>query len=74
MPGPGFPPLFRPIVASKKDFHTERSFLTVRPGISVLKPPFDNVLLRYALAMATDRKPIAEALGAGAVRPLSLWR
>lgn len=70
MPGPSFPPLFRPVLATKKDFHTEPAFATCCPAISVPKPPFDNVLLRYALAMATDRKRIAASVGAGC-RPAS---
>jgi ABC-type transport system substrate-binding protein len=31
----------------------------------VTKPPFDNVLLRYALNMATEKQPICDFLGGG---------
>ena len=33
--------------------------------MNVREPPFDNVLLRYALNMATDKKAIVESLEAG---------
>jgi ABC-type transport system substrate-binding protein len=72
MPGLSFPPLFTPILGGKKDFHTEPVFGTICPAISALKPPFDNVLLRYALAMGTEKKPITDLLGAGRATTSSL--
>ena len=72
MPGPSFPPLFTPILARKKDFHTEPAFGTVSPGISVRRPPLDNVLVRYALNMATEKKPFTDFLGAGRAPALNL--
>jgi hypothetical protein len=72
MPGPNFPPLFTGILGGKKDFHTERAFGTVCPAISALKPPLDNVLLRYVLAMGTEKKPMTDCLGAGRVPASSL--
>jgi ABC-type oligopeptide transport system substrate-binding subunit len=72
MPGLGFPPLFTPILGRKKDFHTQPVFGTVCPTISSRKPPLDNVLLRYALNMGTEKKPFSDFLGAGRVPALSL--
>jgi ABC-type oligopeptide transport system substrate-binding subunit len=72
MPGPSFPPLFTPILARKKDFHTEPAFGTVCPAISVRRPPLDNVLLRYALNMATEKKPFTDLLGAGEVPAVNM--
>jgi oligopeptide transport system substrate-binding protein len=34
-------------------------------SMNINRPPFDNALLRYALNMAVDKKPIAEFLGVG---------
>jgi len=39
--------------------------------INTKKPPFDNVLLRYALNMATDKKAITHFVGAGRVPALN---
>jgi len=63
MPGFSFPPVFTPILGRKKDFHAEPAFGTVAPTISALKPPLDNVLLRYALNMGTEKKPFTDLLG-----------
>jgi ABC-type oligopeptide transport system substrate-binding subunit len=72
MPGSGFPPLFTPLLARKKDFHTEPAFGTVSPAINIRRPPFDQVLLRYALNMGTEKKPVIDVLGAGRVPASSL--
>jgi ABC-type oligopeptide transport system substrate-binding subunit len=72
MPGFNFPPLFTPVLGRKKDFHTEPCFGTVAHTISAQKPPFDNVLLRYALNMATEKRPLTDVLGAGRAPALTL--
>jgi oligopeptide transport system substrate-binding protein len=64
-PGIGLPPLFSPIVSRKKDYHAGRAFGTFFSCISTHRAPFDNVLLRYALNMATDKKVLAEFMGPG---------
>src|SRR4030095_15129661 len=63
MPGFSFPPVFTSILGRKKDFHAEPAFGTVAPTISALKPPLDNVLLRYALNMGAEKKPFTDLLG-----------
>jgi ABC-type oligopeptide transport system substrate-binding subunit len=62
-----FPSLFIPVLHRKRDFHTEPGFGSICPAISVRKPPFDNVLLRYALNMATEKQPVCDFLGGGRV-------
>ena len=55
MPGFNFPPLFTTVLGRKKDFHSEPCFGTVAATINTQKPPLNNVLLRYALNMATKK-------------------
>ena len=74
MPGPSFPPLFTPILSGKKDFRRAPAFATVFPAMNVEMPPFDNVLLRYALNMGTEKKAITDFLGAGRVPALAWCR
>ena len=72
MPGFRFPPIFTPVVAHKKDFHAHPAFGTVSPTISTRRPPFDRVLLRYALNMATEKQAFCDFLGGGRVPAYSL--
>ncbi|HWP43541.1 MAG TPA: peptide ABC transporter substrate-binding protein [Blastocatellia bacterium] len=61
IPQPFIPVLRR----DKRDFHITPSLGTYFYLINTKKPPFDNLLLRYALNMATDKEAITEFLGAG---------
>ena len=65
VPGVVFPSLFIPMLARKRDFHTEPAFGSICAAVSVQKPPLNNVLLRYALNMATEKQPICDFLGGG---------
>ena len=65
MPGVSFPYLFIPAMGGKRDFHTEPAFGVFCPVMSVQKPPLDNVLLRYALNMATEKQPVCDLLSGG---------
>ena len=67
VPGVAFPSLFIPMLGRTRDFHTEPAFGSVGAAINVQKPPLDNVLLRYALNMATHKQPICDFLGGGRV-------
>jgi ABC-type oligopeptide transport system substrate-binding subunit len=49
----------------KSDFHITPSLGTYFYLINTKKPPFDNLLLRYALNMATDKEAITSFLAAG---------
>jgi oligopeptide transport system substrate-binding protein len=63
--GLDIPALLLPILDRKKDLRIEPAFATIASIISVRKSPFDNVLLRYALNMATDKKALTGFLRAG---------
>ena len=65
MPGISFPYVFIPAMGGKRDFHIEPAFGLFCPVMSVQKPPLDNVLLRYALNMATQKQPVCDFLGGG---------
>jgi oligopeptide transport system substrate-binding protein len=58
-------PVFLPLLRPKKDFHTRPAFWCMFYVINTITPPFDNVLVRYALNMAIDKNAIARFLGAG---------
>jgi oligopeptide transport system substrate-binding protein len=55
--------LFARALERKKDLHRLPMLQSLYYAINTKKPPFNNVLLRYALNMATDKNAIATALG-----------
>jgi ABC-type oligopeptide transport system substrate-binding subunit len=61
------PPLFAPVLSRKKDYHAGPGFGTLFLHVSTRRAPFDNVLLRYALNMATEKKALTNFLGPGFV-------
>ena len=65
MAGDRLPPLFAGSVEGKVDAYSAPAFSNIQPGLNVRRPPLDNVLLRYALNMAIDKKQIAAVFGAG---------
>ena len=71
-PGISLSPLYTPVLSRKKDYHSGPGFGTVFPCISTRRAPFDSVLLRYALNMATEKKVLADFLGPGWVPARSL--
>jgi oligopeptide transport system substrate-binding protein len=71
-PGLGLSPVFVPVLSQKRDFHSAPAFGTAFPCISTRRAPFDSVLLRYALNMATDKKAITDFLGPGYLPARSL--
>ena len=54
-PGVSLPPFFINAVRGKKDFHHRPAFSSIVSAINTKRAPFDNVLFRYALNMATDK-------------------
>jgi ABC-type oligopeptide transport system substrate-binding subunit len=72
MPGFNFPPLFTTVLGRKKDFHSEPCFGTVAATINAQKPPLNNVLLRYALNMATEKGPFTDLLGGRRIPALTV--
>ncbi|MCL5743383.1 MAG: peptide ABC transporter substrate-binding protein [Acidobacteria bacterium] len=59
------PTAFIRVLKTKADFRTNPLLRVGFYSISIHKRPFDNVLVRYALNMAVDKRAIAAALGAG---------
>jgi ABC-type oligopeptide transport system substrate-binding subunit len=53
------------LLRSKKDFEAAPAYWTMFYSINTTRPPFDNVLVRYALNMAIDKRAIAKFLRAG---------
>jgi ABC-type oligopeptide transport system substrate-binding subunit len=67
MSGASLPPLLACAVERKADAYNAPAFFHILPGFNIRKPPFDNVLVRYALNMATNKKQIAGVFGSGRV-------
>lgn len=65
MPGVDFPPLLAPALSRKRDLCTSPAFGTNFPCFNTRKPPFDNVLLRYALNMSVNKRALSSVLGFG---------
>jgi ABC-type oligopeptide transport system substrate-binding subunit len=57
--------LFARGLGNKKDLHSLAVLDSFYFAINTKKTPFDNVLLRYALNMATNKKAITKALDSG---------
>jgi ABC-type oligopeptide transport system substrate-binding subunit len=65
MPGERLSALLQPVLEGRRDFHVAPACMVIWHGFNTRKPPFDNVLLRYALNMASDKAAIAGAFGGG---------
>ena len=62
---PLLPDLFVRLLRRTPDFHTHAATSNRFFIINTKKPPFDNVLVRYALNMAIDKNEIERFMGAG---------
>jgi ABC-type oligopeptide transport system substrate-binding subunit len=71
VPGKLLPPVLVPSLRRKKDFHTTPAFWCMFYSINTRLAPFSNVLVRYALNMATDKREIVAFLDAGRTPALS---
>jgi ABC-type oligopeptide transport system substrate-binding subunit len=65
MSGASLPPLLAGAVERKADAYSAPAFFHILPVFNPKRPPFDNVLLRYALNMAIDKKQIVAPFGRG---------
>lgn len=52
-----------PVLRRHRDYHLQSSFFSIWHGFNVRKPPFDDVRLRDALNMATDKASLAKVFG-----------
>ena len=59
------PYAFMPLLRQKKDFSLSPSFEAELARLNTRKAPFDNVIARYAMNMAIDKRALAAFLGAG---------
>jgi oligopeptide transport system substrate-binding protein len=72
IPGLALPPLVVPTLSGKRDLCTANAFGTFFPCFNTKRPPFDDVLVRYAFNMATDKQAIADVFGFGRMPARSL--
>ena len=56
-------PFLTPALHGKRDYYTHPMFGIKFYTFNVTKPPFDNVLLRYAFNMAVDKRALAKWMG-----------
>jgi oligopeptide transport system substrate-binding protein len=65
MHGRAVPPLWIPALRGRRDFYKTPAYRSFFYCFSTTKPPFDNVLVRYAFQMATDTQAVARFLEGG---------
>jgi ABC-type oligopeptide transport system substrate-binding subunit len=58
-------PSLMPGLSRKKDFRSYPSFGTIFPVFNTTRPPLNDVRVRYALNMATDKRALADFMGVG---------
>jgi oligopeptide transport system substrate-binding protein len=72
MHGRAIPPLWIPVLRGSTDFCSAPAYRSLFYAFNTRRPPFDNVLVRYAFAMATDKRAIARFLDGGQTPARSL--
>ncbi|MFN0101161.1 MAG: peptide ABC transporter substrate-binding protein [Bryobacteraceae bacterium] len=55
-------PAILPALSRTKDLHTFRSYTSFFAVMNTKAPPFDDVRVRYAFNMATEKKPLTDLL------------
>ena len=65
MHGRAVPPLWIPALRGRKDFYTIPAYRSLYYVFNTTKPPFDNVLVRYAFQIATDTQAVVRFLEGG---------
>ena len=58
-------PAILPALRKKKDFRPQRSYSSAFVNVNTATPPLNDVRVRYALNMATDKRPVADLFGGG---------
>lgn len=67
MDGRALPLQLAPSLRNRGDFHVRPAAANHNWRINTKRPPLDNVLLRYAMNMATDKAATARFLGTGQI-------
>jgi len=65
MHGRAVPPLWIPALRGRQDFQVAPAYRNLFYAFNTTQPPFDNILLRYAFHMATDKQQITRFLAGG---------
>jgi oligopeptide transport system substrate-binding protein len=65
-------PTIIPTLRRRKDFRPQRYYASGFIAFNTTTPPLNDVRVRYALNMASDKRPIADLAGAGSVPALGL--
>ena len=65
MHGRAVPPLWIPALRNRRDFCTAPAYRSLFYAFNTTKPPFDNVLVRYAFQMATNTQAVVRFLEGG---------
>ncbi len=65
-------PTIMPTLRRKKDFRPQPNYNSEFWLINTSTFPLNDVLLRYALNMSTDKRPLADLAGAGSIPAVSL--
>jgi oligopeptide transport system substrate-binding protein len=65
MHGRAVPPLWIPALRRHRDFHTAPAYRNMFYAFNTRRTPFDDVLVRYAFHMATDKQQITRFLEGG---------
>ena len=65
MHGRALPPLWIPTLRGRKDLYATPAYRSLFYSFNTTKPPFDNVLVRYAFQMATNTQTVARFLNGG---------
>jgi oligopeptide transport system substrate-binding protein len=65
--GSNLPALLVPLLSQKRDYHVEPAFAVIGAAMNTRRPPFNQVLLRYALNMATNKKAVTGFLAGGRI-------
>ena len=58
-------PAIMPVLRRKKDFRPQPLYASSFIAMNTTAPPFDDVRVRYAMNMATDKRRVPDLLGAG---------
>src|SRR5947199_4132244 len=67
MHGRAVPPLWIPALRGRRDFHAIPADRSLFYAFNTRRPPFDNVLMRYAFHKATNKDEVARFLNGGQI-------